>query len=308
MSISTVSFETFNEQYDHIKFYNTTHLDQAGKYLLSEKHGGKKSSPTNGEFVSFLASKFFVIYFAEGCECMEEILDESVIQTIMKMRGIAPGVRNKMRFFGWDARKETEKMFTLFQQLLAYCSVHEWDREILKAIKENMDGIFEVAPAIASETLHTWLSLLEGKLPDVKNNCAIIHTLQVELDSEVISTFPIRTKKMTSSLNQSHDIKVLDPAETKMVWICGGAHLNELDNRPEFNLDPLREELQNHNAVTMAPRLIHATEEPNLDEQHKLALEGKMMMNYQALNCNPEHFVQEWEETINHIRFLQTRF
>src|SRR6202030_4637650 len=112
---SSLSFDSFNEKYTQKKFYNVERLDQANKFLLADQHGDKKSNPTNGEFVSFLASQFRVILFVEGSECMEEILDETTIEEIMKTVRIDLTVRHKMHFFGWDALKESTRSFELLR-------------------------------------------------------------------------------------------------------------------------------------------------------------------------------------------------
>jgi hypothetical protein len=309
MAISPVSFESFREKYQGETFYNVTQLDQADKYLLAEAHGGKKSNPTNGEFISFLASKYFVICFCESHECMEEILDESVIQSIMKVKNIAPEVRNGMKFFGWDARKELEEAHKLQKQLFIACQLNEIDREGLNCIKKGLKGISEGDPFIASNLLNVWLDFLEKKLPDLKENSAKIQTLQRQLDSEVTATFPKRTAKMVTSLQLADKITFPNPSEIKKVWVCGLTHLMQMNRHVELNLDPLYQALQEHKAVAMAPKLIRAVEEHSLDEQRKLqAQEGKMAYNYQTVKRNPEKLLKEWEETIDRIRNMLTNF
>jgi hypothetical protein len=306
MAISTVSFDYFDKQYQDKKLYNIPRLDQADKYLLGEMHAGKKCNPTNGEFISFLASKYFVICFVESYECMKEILDESVIQSIMKVKNIAPEVRNKMRFFGWDAQyAQKKRSYALMNQLSTKCTSHEIYREFLNNMtEESSDFISKIDPVKASEVLQNHLpyllSGLENNLPDVKKNSAEIQSLRSQYSSEIRATFPMRTACMVTSLNQA---QVLDPSETKMVWICGLTHLIERTNRAEENLGSLRKELQNHNAVAMIPNLIHVTEEPSVAEQMDLIKAGKKpTMNRRALEQDPEILVKEWEKTIDRIK------
>jgi hypothetical protein len=306
MAISTVSFESFNEQYENKKFYKVDRLDQVDKYLLAEMHGGKKCSPTNGDFISFLASRYSVIIFIEGSEHMKEILDESVIQTIMKLKGIASEARHKMRFFGWDTQNEYHtRIFMLYGQLtLAYLQ-HDVSRRFFSGVVAQDENGEKDDLAKVLTNLLSCLSQLEQNLPYVKENSANIQTLHHQMNSETTAAFPMRTKCMVSSLKQAQTIPGVDLAKTKMVWVCGLMHLTEMDTRPEANLDSLREELQNHKAVTMTPKEIHATEEPSLDEQLEGVKHGKLIVNHQSVAQDPEILVEAWERQIDFMKRLQ---
>jgi hypothetical protein len=303
---SPLSFDHFNEKYVEKKFYNAAQLDQVDKFLLAETHGSKKSNPTNGEFVSFLASQFPVILFVEGVECMEEILDESVIQHLMDKFCIAPEARDKMRFIGWDARKESENAFQLHSELLQCGYVMQMDDQTIKSVKDRMPVLMDgsVDLTIIQDTLKSTLSILERNFPKAKKNCEKIQTLRPQLAAEIIRTFPIRTETMISSLRQSGELILSFASKVKMVWTCGTAHLLEKSHDERLNLDPLREELHNHRAVTMIPLQVDKIEEYSSEEQRRFGSEGKMAANYPTLKHDVEDHLANWTQTIALLKKL----
>ncbi|MGC2594921.1 MAG: hypothetical protein WA347_01420 [Rhabdochlamydiaceae bacterium] len=302
------TFDSFNEKYEGKKFYNISQLDQANKFLLGEYLGGKKSNPTNGEFISFLASQFLVILFVEGRECMVEIQDESTIQRLMDRLCIAPEVCNKIRFFGWDATQEIEKAFQLQNKLFECASVLQINDQMINLIKDQIPGLMDgdIDRSLLPKALTMWISVLEGNFPKVKESCEKIQTLQLQLDAEIINTFPVRTEKMISSLQQADGLILTSTSEIKMVWTCWEGHLRDLRKDLE-NLDPLRDELHKHKAVAMAPYQIDKVEEYSFEEQRRLITDGKMGKNYGMLNLDPEQFLAEWEYTIDLLKRQKER-
>lgn len=269
---NAVSFSTLKEKFSKKTFYNASSLADVDIYLLGEFHGSKKSSPTNGELISFLASKNSIILFLESYELLKEVSDESSVHAIMDKLCINPAVRNNIRFFGWNLKMDP-KIKNILDSLVFIRNCIEIDSQTLKIANDSNFPDPMTQPWLneigQQEKMVLVLQQVEERL--LKND-QIRKKLNSLLLSELENRFPFQTANMISAL------KVAKMFPGKTVFQCGAGHLYPLSSA--YNLNPLWEELSNHKAVSLIPNDIEKYEDLTTAEKIELIQEGKIPFAY----------------------------
>ncbi|MES2345852.1 MAG: hypothetical protein V4494_07955 [Chlamydiota bacterium] len=256
-------------------------IEEAEVFLFSENHSNELMRKLNGDTISTLIEAFKKdksSIFLEGYSWEDERLLFSELMQKNKFHIRAFNAD----FYGWEPLKYLQENQKLLEAIILIRDMHRMmkvlEREYMQLSEisgmkrqlQDMLPILELYQETQQEALANCrallshqeqllqqtqrkIEMLESDLEKSEERLQAIGATQKWVEEQLKQIFPMRTEGMVSTVRQCSILS------GKKYFIAGEHHLKtpeELVGIEEYNLNPLFEELHNHKAVILIPKLL----------------------------------------------------
>jgi len=250
-----------------------TGLEDVNIFLLGENHDSQECKELNGNFISKMARNEQITVFIEGSPFSSPFAHPEKYKPEKYIDPCCSVV-----FYGWDVSSEI--MSTIgnpprIQRLVVegLRGVYLTMRKLMKEMIKCKESQAKLEKAICNSSNKIEEEKFSKMLDDKKDRAKLIaikfrelQESEIKLEKEigigvaspesVRETFPARTKAMVTTLQQLRSERCI---EGKIFFIAGAAHLKTPETDvaiEEYNLESLHEELLQHKAAILIPKMI----------------------------------------------------